>query len=280
MNDARTTHEPFAQPGVHDYRVGCVSYLNSKPLIAGLTATHPSVHVRYDVPSKLLDDLLADKVDIALCPVVDYFRSPELLKVVPVGGICSKGHTLTVCLFSRTPIEQLTEIHADTDSHTSVNLLRVIMAKRYKQNVTIVPYNTRHAEPLTPNAMLLIGDKVVTDSPKAVEYPYQLDLGQAWAALTGLPFMFATWLAKQDTSLGDLPQWMSENLKRNQPRRSELASEFANQHGWPEALAYEYLTENLHYEVGPKELKAMQLFATHLHELKLLETLRPLKCHP
>lgn len=252
--------------------------MNSKPLIAGLVNNHPTVHVRYDVPSHLLEDLLVNRVDVALCPVIDYYRSPQPLKVVPVGGICSKGHTLTVCLFSRTPIEKLTEIHADTDSHTSVNLLRVIMAKRYQQQVNIVPFDTRSPEKLTPNAMLLIGDKVVTDSPRAVEYPYQLDMGQAWADLTGLPFMFATWLAKQETDLGQLPQWISENLARNQPRRADLAREFADRHGWPEALAYEYLTENLHYDVGSKELEAMQLFATYLHELNLIEGLRELKC--
>lgn len=255
----------------HQYRVGCVSYLNSKPLIAGLTTAHPSVHVRYDVPSHLLDDLLADKVDVALCPVADYFNSPTPLKIVPSGGICSRDHTLTVCLFSRSPIEELKAIHADTDSHTSVNLLRVIMAKQYLQTVEIIPYNTRSKDDLTPNAMLLIGDKVVTESPKAVAYPYQLDLGAAWARMTGLPFMFATWLAKEETDLGELPRWLSDNLDHNLKHREALAKEFAQRHGWPDVLAHEYLTKNLHYQVGREELEAMELFARYLYELHLID---------
>lgn len=260
----------------HQYRVGCVSYLNSKPLIAGLTTAHPSVHVRYDVPSHLLSDLLAGEVDVALCPVADYFHCRTPLKIVPSGGICSKDHTLTVCLFSRTPIEELKQIHADTDSHTSVNLLRVIMAKQYLQTVEIIPFNTRSKEKLDPNAMLLIGDKVVTESPKAVEYPYQLDLGAAWARMTGLPFMFATWLAKQDTDLGQLPRWLGDNLEHNLPRRAEIAEEFAVRHGWPQALAMEYLTENLHYKVGQPELDAMKLFGRYLHELHLIDAVQEL----
>lgn len=260
----------------HDYRVGCVSYLNSKPLIAGLTTSHPSVHVRYDVPSHLLEDLLAGEVDVALCPVADYFNTTEPLKIVPAGGICSRDHTLTVCLFSRSPIEELKEIYADTDSHTSVNLLRVIMAKQYLQSVKIIPYNTRSKDMLTPNAMLLIGDKVVSESPKAVEYPYQLDLGAAWARMTGLPFMFAIWLAKEETDLGDLPRWLSENLEHNLEHREALAREFALRHGWPEALALEYLTKNLHYQVGREELDAMTLFGKYLHELHIIDTPRPL----
>ncbi|MAX25131.1 MAG: hypothetical protein CMJ19_11570 [Phycisphaeraceae bacterium] len=259
----------------HDYRVGCVSFLNSKPLIAGLTTAYPSVHVRYDVPSHLLADLLDDKVDVALCPVVDYFTSPTPLKLVPCGGICSRDHTLTVCLFSRTPIEELTEIHADTDSHTSVNLLRVIMAKQYLQSVNIVPFNRHKEADLSPNAMLLIGDKVVTESPKAVEYPYQLDLGAAWARMTGLPFMFATWLAKEEKDLGQLSHWMNEILEYNMSRREAIAAEFAQRHGWPQALAHEYMTKNLHYEVGKDELAAMELFGKYMHELKLIESPRP-----
>jgi len=275
QNQCRDFHSLTPTP----LRVGCVSYLNAKPLIAGLAEAHPQLQIRCDVPSGLLADLLAGQVDIALCPVVDYYRSHCPLKIVPCGGISSKGHTLTVCLFSRTPIEKLTEIHADTDSHTSVNLLRVIMAKRYQRDIKIIPYNTRSEETAskpTPDAMLLIGDKVVTSSPLAVQYPYQLDMGQAWAQLTNLPFMFAIWLAKEETDLGELPLWLDENRKHNQVRCAQLAREFAPKHGWPQRLAYEYLTENLHYEVGDSELQAMELFAHYLHELNLIDKPCPL----
>ena len=276
MDDAQNNVCSNQSTSRSHYKVGCVSYLNAKPLIAGLDQAYPNIDVRYDVPSNLLDDLLTDQVDIALCPVVDYFRSELPLKIVPVGGICSRARTLTVCLFSKTPIEQLTEIHADTDSHTSVNLLRVIMAKQYNQHPNIVNFDARASIGDTPKAMLLIGDKVVTSSPKAVQYPYQLDLGQAWAKLTGLPFMFATWLAKEKTNLGDLPQWLNKNRKRNQPRCHDLAKKYAHEHGWPQSLAYDYLTKNLHYDVGEKELAAMKLFAQYLYELKLIDQVRDL----
>ena len=114
-------------------RIGCVSYLNAKPLIEGLdNRTNPTV--RFDVPSRLLDDLQAGNVDIALCPVVDYYRSPVPLRVVPVGGIGSRGPTLTVRLFSRIPLHAVDTVHADSDSHTSVLLMRVLMDKLYHRH--------------------------------------------------------------------------------------------------------------------------------------------------
>src|SRR5665213_4630797 len=51
-------------------------------------------------------------------------------------------------------------------------------------------------------ARLLIGDKVVCDEPAGL--PHQLDLGGAWKDLTGLPFVFAAWMARAETQLRDL----------------------------------------------------------------------------
>src|SRR5688572_12720402 len=105
---------PRMRPGAKS-RIGCVSFLNSKPLIDGPEGDD-ALDVRFDVPSRLLDDLLSREVDIALCPVVDYQTSPVALSVVPVGGVGCDGPTLTVRLFSRRPLDRISLIHADTDS--------------------------------------------------------------------------------------------------------------------------------------------------------------------
>ena len=112
------------------HRIGCVGYLNAKPLIEGLEGLADPV-VRLDVPSALVADLERGEVDIALCPVIDYYRSGQPLVVVPVGCIASDGPTQTVRLFSQVPIDSITRVHADTDSHTSVALLRVLLDEMY-----------------------------------------------------------------------------------------------------------------------------------------------------
>jgi len=181
-------------------RLGCVSYLNAKPLIDGLESTGAAV--RYDVPGRLLAMLEAGEVDIALCPIIDYFRARAPLRLVPAGGIGCAGPTLTVRLFSRVPIGEVSAVHGDSDSHTSIALLRVLMAERFGQAVRIIPYhanqpggatsdappaaeaeaaNARTTDatdsPDSPEAVLLIGDKVVTAAPDARRYPFTLDLG-------------------------------------------------------------------------------------------------------
>lgn len=271
-------------------RVGCVSYLNAKPLIhtSGAAdggadgAFSQAIDLHLDVPSRLIGRLTGGEVDLALCSVVDHFRSGGQTRLVPVGGIACEGPTLTVRLFSRLPIEQLKTIHADTDSHTSVLLLRVLLHDLYGLTPDLLHYDTR--APLTagrpadpthpPAAMLLIGDKVVTNAPAATVYPYQLDLGAAWHDLTGQPFVFATWLAKTHTDLGGLPDLLAKQRQTNLGRLDDIVQTYAAPHGWPADLAADYLGRILRYTLGPRELDAIEYFRGRLLTLGLIDAVK------
>ncbi len=264
-------------------RIGCVSYLNARPLIEGLDG-RDDPHVRFDVPSRLLDDLDTGDVDIALCPVIDYFRSRTPLKLVPVGGIGSAGTTLTVQLYSRVPIEQVDTIYADTDSHTSVALLRILMRERFGLSPKLIDYHAREQvannKPVdAPQTMLLIGDKVVTDEPSRHSYPYQLDLGQAWFDLTGLPFVFAIWMAQRDAELADLPAMLDAQRQRNLTRLDEIARSDAPRHRWPVDLARRYLGQIMQYTIGPEQIEAIERFGQLAASVGLVDRFEPLVLH-
>jgi len=274
---------------VRPIRLGCVSYLNSKPLIHHIDTAPaspgedtPPPTVRFDVPANLLRDLESGEVDLALCPVIDFNRATKPLEIVPVGGIGCEGSTLTVRLFSRVPIERITAVHADTDSHTSVALLQVLLHERHGLRPRMIDYHAREQVArgkLTeaPEAMLLIGDKVVTDSPKAVTYPHQLDLGEAWRELTGLPFLFAVWMARTGAELGTTPARLAMQREANLAQLDDLVAHYAPRHGWPIGLATQYLGQILHYRVGERELEAMRLFAEKAAALRLIERAQPLR---
>lgn len=262
-------------------RIGCVSFLNARPLIDGLD-DHPELAVHYDVPAGLLDDLTAGRVDLALCPVIDFQLAERPLTVVPAGGIGCDGPTLTVRLFSRVPLERVDRVLADTDSHTSVVLLQLLMHDLYGSRVGIEPLE-RGAEvdwSAGPEAILLIGDKVVAAAPPAELYPYQLDLGSAWKTLTQLPFVFAVWMARQDEPLGRAPDLLDRQRRHNAGRVEAIAAESGPRHGWAAPLAAHYLRDLLRYEIGERELQAMQRFWKRAAELALIERHRPLSLHP
>jgi chorismate dehydratase len=248
-------------------RIGSVSFLNAKPLIYELEADD-SLELTLDVPAKLLDGLLADRFDVALLPVIDYQRMSGL-RVLTAGGIGCDGPTLTVRIFSPTPIERIAALACDTDSHTSVALARIILAAQYNLRPEMVTLDrARHiARPDT--AILLIGDKVVCEEPK--ELPYQMDLGEAWKKMTGLPFVFAAWMAREGVDLGDLPQRLEQAKRAGLLHVDQIIRQHAVSRGWPPEVARKYLTHHLKFDIGPRQLEAIRLFHQLAYQHGVLE---------
>ncbi len=264
---------PSINKDPHMLSLGVVSYLNAAPLIEGLAAD-PRLRLVPDVPSRLLDHLISGNVDLALCPVIDYQTSPEVLEIIPAGGICSDGPTLTVRVFSRVPLPEIHAIAVDGDSHTSVALLQILFKKRFGRRLELIATDAS-AFPDSARAVLLIGDKVITRQPSSIEYPYQLDLGESWKELTGLPFVFAVWMARSGADLGPLPAILAHTLETNRKKISALAAQRAGQAGWPRDLATEYLGNILSYRIGPREREAVERFWRECASLGLIPTARP-----
>jgi chorismate dehydratase len=207
--------------------------------------------------------------------------SPRELAIVPVGAIGCDGCTLTVRVFSRSPMSESTCVHTDGDSHTSVALLSVIFKELYGRvpEITNLVSTDVNGSATPPDTVLLIGDKVVRNRPDEALYPHQIDLGEAWRSMTGLPFVFACWMARTDSDLGELPGLLDRCRDRNRGRSEEIAASHALASGWPEELAIEYLGEILRYDLGPRELQAIELFWSKCHELDLIDRLRPMKLY-
>jgi chorismate dehydratase len=236
-------------------RVGCVSYLNAKPLIYGL-GDDDEIALTLDVPAKLIDGLRSGKFDIALLPIIDYQRLDNV-RIVPSGGIGCNGPTLTVRIFSKVPIEQITTLACDTHSHSSVALARVILAEAYHLSPRFTDFDHLHPDALA-ETILLIGDKVVCEEPAG--FCHQLDLGDAWKKLTGLPFVFAAWVARGDVELFDLPEKLTIAKQQGMQHLQEIVRCDAIPRGWPASLAYRYMTEYLKYDLGPRQFEAIRLF--------------------
>jgi len=248
---------PRATPSIRKrqtLRVGSVSFLNAKPLIYGLEEAD-GLDLQLDVPSRLLDGLLEDRFDVALLPVIDYQRMAGL-RLIPVGGIGCDGPTLTVRIFSPVPVERMTTLACDTDSHSSVALARVLLSEHFGIRPEFIPLNNAGVTPQTPR--LLIGDKVVCEQP--IGLPHQVDLGEVWKQHTGLPFLFAAWMARPGVDLGALPRQLEAAKRAGLAQVDEIIARFAGPRGWPPAAAHQYLTQYLQFDVGPRHLQAVRRF--------------------
>jgi chorismate dehydratase len=235
------------------HRIGSVSYLNAKPLIFGLDE-RDDVQLHLDVPSRLLDGLRQNRFDVALLPIIDYQRL-DGLRMLSVGGIGSDGPTLTVRIFSRVPVHEISTLACDTDSHTSVALARIILAEAFQIQPEFVDLSNQSA---AAHAQLLIGDKVVAQEP--ADFPHQLDLGQAWKTLTGLPFVFAAWMVPHGVEVGELAGILQSAKEAGLGQIAQIVRRHAQPRGWPPGLAGKYLTENLTFDIGPAQLRAIGVF--------------------
>ena len=268
---ARAQEFSVGDANVSKLRVGSVSFLNAKPLIYCLH-DDTSIQLILDVPSRLLDGLLRHDLDVALLPVIDYQRMPGLNLIARGGGIACDGPTLTVRIFSRVPISQITALACDTDSHTSVALARVLLAEQYQLRPEMIPLPRKASEipsAAMPTSMLLIGDKVIGDEPP--DYPHQLDLGEAWKNLTGLPFVFAAWMSRSGIELGDLPEKLEASRKLGLSQVDRIIEREAPARRWPVDVARRYLTEYLKFEIGPRQLQAIELFHSLAHRHGLID---------
>jgi chorismate dehydratase len=260
------------------HRVGCVSYLNARPLIDGLEA-EPGIQITTDVPSGLLSGLLEGRTELALCPTIDYQTAAADLRIVDAGAIGSNGKTLTVRLLSHRPLAELDHVVVDGDSKTSVALLQIVLFELYGLRPRLSTARLGRGSPIetgSADAVLLIGDKVITSAP---DLPHQLDLGEAWKRITGLPFVFATWMTTAGSNLGELPARLRSLRLANRSRVAEIAERHAPSAGWPHELATRYLGELLRYDLGDRELEAIGEFWARCRVLGLIEHLRPLELY-
>ncbi|HEV2296843.1 MAG TPA: MqnA/MqnD/SBP family protein [Tepidisphaeraceae bacterium] len=237
-------------------RLGSVSFVNARPLIYGLEQ-RPDVRLTLDVPANLLDGLRASRFDLALLPVIDYQRM-EGLQVLPAAGIGSDGQTLTVRIFSRTPIERISTLACDADSHTSVALARIVLARAYGLRPEFVELKRNRGAGAGHDAQLLIGDKVVCESPAG--YPHQLDMGAAWKDLTGMPFVFAAWMGPAAAISAFADETLRRAKRQGLAHVDEIVQRYAVPRGWPAETAREYLTRHLQFDIGEPQLEAIRAF--------------------
>lgn len=242
--------------GEHGWRLGVVSFLNARPLIEGLAADR-AISMIEAVPSRLPGLLEDGAVDAALVPVIDIARPGRRWKVVSDACIGSDGETLTVRIFSRERPESIRRLKVDGDSHTSVVLAKVLWRELYGLELEVEPIESGSL-PGDCEAVLLIGDKVVTGRPRHLEI--ETDLGSVWKSLTSLPFVFAVWAAPLEMEVSDLAPRLSRARDLGVASAAMIAEDIGPGMGWPAELAKRYLTRRIKFTLGPRERKGMAKF--------------------
>ncbi len=251
-------------------RVGAVSYLNAKPLYYRLEEFAPDVRLMMDVPSRLADRLASDDLDVALIPSVEYLRGAASgYEILPGFAIAARGAVRSVKLFSRVPVGRIQRLALDIGSRTSLALVRVWLDAAHGLRPPVQEALPLGVSPLesTADAVLVIGDRAMKVPDAA--FHTVVDLAEAWNGLTGLPFVFALWVARKDVDLGDLPEALERSRSEGLAHAAELAAEHGPGLGLDVVACYDYLTKVLSYDLGDREVAGLRRFAAMAARLGL-----------
>jgi chorismate dehydratase len=249
-------------------RVGAVNYLNTKPLIEGLGTFAPQAELVLDLPSRLSDRLAAGELDVALIPVVEYFRADNY-SIVPGVSIASRGPVLSVTLFSRVPWNEIQSVALDEGSRTSVALTRILLENRYgiRPQMVQLPINVA-ADDMSTDAVLLIGDRAMKACLPGFAHAY--DLGQEWFDWTSLPFVYAVWAVREGVNLRGVDRALRQARDYGLAKVGPIAQREAAKLGLDPGFCRRYLSNILSFDLGEQELAGLRKYYELARDLDLV----------
>lgn len=235
-----------------DTRVAMVGYLNTIPFVSGLRDM--GLDPILDIPSRCLDYFIRGDVDIALVPVGALQDvGDDAYDIVSDFCIGCDGEVRTVCLMSHEPLADIHTIVLDSDSRTSVKLIKILCEQHWgiRPQFSKAPLATQ----ASGVAWLKIGDKVFQEEGK---YAYTYDLGAEWKAMTGMPFVFAVWIARKGLSL-ELVEAFNQALEAG--IQSIGTADYS---AYKDVDLSEYFTKHIKYTFGESQKKALESFLAYL----------------
>ncbi|MBM3442703.1 MAG: menaquinone biosynthesis protein [Bacteroidetes bacterium] len=238
-----------------EIRIGAVSYLNTLPLLQGLRkhGAMKKMVLTTDYPARIAEDLLLGRIDIGLVPVavIPRLDTPQMISEYCIG--CN-GPVASVAIFSECPIDELTCVWMDYQSRTSVTLARILLRDYWKVSPEI---RVAHDDSYLVDIQGTIGGLVIGDRAflQAQRSSYAYDLGDAWKKHTGLPFVFATWIANRPIDAAFISHFNDANA-RGLEDLDTIIREIPQQ---PYPLK-KYFTENIQYIFDEGKNKGLQEF--------------------
>lgn len=209
-------------------RVGRIPYINCYPVYGAIDRGVVRLSAEYvsGTPTELNARMARGDLDVSVVSAIEYARAAEQYVLLPDLAISCDGPVRSVLLFSRRPAEELggRRVIVSRSSMTSVALLELLFGSVWRCAPRFVGGDAEvkdvaRFDDEPHDARLVIGDAALVLSARAGRpasvgrrndapgyppiYPFAYDLGAEWKRWTGLPFVFAVWVAQRGTPVAD-----------------------------------------------------------------------------
>jgi chorismate dehydratase len=283
-------------------KIGKIPYANLFPIFYVLEKECDCAVYEFveGVPSELNRMLRDGEIDVSPSSSIEYLKNPSLYQIIEGHSISSRGPIGSIFLFSKKNIHGLNNstVHVSSQSETSVALLDIILKKFY--GIQCKMQVSRNPENSGAEAFLLIGDDAIKCkaignrqeaigkninkhtiySPSPIAHRLLVyDLGEIWYEKTGLPFVFALWIARKKLFEGEgsrvkgqkeLLNKFIKDLDTAKKIALKNLSEIAQHSPMKEFMSEEEIISywnKIDYELTPEHKRGLDLFNRYLKEL-------------
>ena len=260
-------------------RLGRIAYLNVLPIYFALENIfgENGFHMVRGTPAELNALMRRGEVDLGSISAMEYGRAFRDYVLLPDLSISATGAVGSVILFSRVPFSRLDGrlIRVSAASASGAALVKVLMAELFEVAPLYQPGQLAGVPLGDTTAVMAIGDEALRLSA-AGTMPFELDLGQAWQELTGLPFVFGVWAVRRDFA-AEQPE-ITDSLHRMLLRSrdwglgslAELSRIAAACFGMTPARILTYF-RRLNYSLDPEHEEGLATFFNYLYNLGELD---------
>ena len=263
-------------------RVGRIPYINCYPVYGAVDAGVVKLDAELvtGVPSDLNARMARGQLDVSVVSAIEYARASERYVLLPDLAISCDGPVRSVLLLSKIPAPELggKRVMLSRSSMTSVALLELLFENVWHARPEFAPGDAeltdvaRFADEVH-DARLVIGDAALLlgaqrATPNA-PYPFVYDLGTEWKRWTGLPFVFAVWVAQRTTSVDRalaVHATLMESRSWGLQHLDQLAERAAQSSGVDTGACREYLS-GLDYGLSYPHLRGLTNFFNRLVEV-------------
>ena len=230
--------------------------MNTRPLLLGMEQSpfKDRIDLMKAYPAQIAKALLDDTIDIGLVPVaiMPLLKSPQLVSKYVIG---TEGEVASVALFSKVPMDQIEKVYLDYQSRTSVALAIILFKHYWKKEVEFLTPTEGYMDHINgTTAGIIIGDRALASLDK---FEYIFDLGSAWKAYSGLPFVFAAWVANKPIPLEFMEAFDTANAYGLAHLDEVITLIPANDQV---VDLHKYYTKNISYSMTDEKKKGLESF--------------------
>ena len=230
--------------------------MNTRPLLLGMEQSpfKDRIDLMKAYPAQIAKALLDDTIDIGLVPVaiMPLLKSAQLVSKYVIG---TEGEVASVALFSKVPMDQIEKVYLDYQSRTSVALAIILFKHYWKKEVEFLTATEGYMYHINgTTAGIIIGDRALASLDK---FEYIFDLGSAWKAYSGLPFVFAAWVSNKSIPLEFMEAFDTANAYGLAHLDEVIALIPANEQV---VDLHKYYTKNISYSMTDEKKKGLESF--------------------